>query len=352
MTGRKRAMVNQADIAEKLGVSRSTVSRALRNDPSIGEEMRRNVQKLARELGYWRPYAPREQEVAGKRILLLGLGSSREQITNENFFFSRVLMSLAERVKEYQIDLEIIPVKVNRSLRSVIDQYRDQGNVIGIIIPTHSEIHTDDAVYLQGLSCPVVLINRYIRDCSIYSVMCDDFQAGQLATEYLLELGHRKIAHVRYAPSSMVLDNRYYGYQVALLKAGLYDPRLEIVVDKREKGVRRSTYEAMLKVFQAGIDFTAIVAVSDLAAMGVVDAALELGIRVPEDLSVTGFDYAKELYPSNMLLTSFDYPMEEMGRTALQIILNAGREALMPKACRILLAPRMIRGNSCAAPGM
>jgi LacI family transcriptional regulator len=193
---------------------------------------------------------------------------------------------------------------------------------------------------------PIVCLDRDIESPSIPLVQVDNRLGAKLAAEHLVDLGHTHIAHVAGAPELRISEDRIAGFTEALLEGGVrVDPRLVVTGWFTEEG----GFEAARSLLAAGREFSAVFAANDLSAIGVVSAITQSGRRVPEDVSVVGFDDLRIAAFVSPPLTSIQQPALEIGRRATEILidLTQGRQG---KELRYLLEPKLVIRGSTAPP--
>lgn len=197
-----------------------------------------------------------------------------------------------------------------------------------------------DAYY----GAPVVAVDQHTGPAELPTVDCDNLRGGQLATEHLLELGHRRIATLTGRPDLLSAKLREQGYRQALEAAGVpvdeqliqpggYDPEISAVSARRLlTGPNRPT---------------AIFAANDLSAIATVEAALELGLRVPEDLSVIGFDNIPESALNSPPLTTVHQPIRQLGRQAVELLIQLIRGE-QPESTHLTLETSLLARQTTA----
>jgi LacI family transcriptional regulator len=210
----------------------------------------------------------------------------------------------------------------------------------GVVVASAS-LRDASVRWLREHDIPHVLVNRY-SDQKDYFVGTDDKLGARLATEHLLAIGHRRIAHLAGPRNISTSVNRRRGYEDALKAAGI-EPDAGLIV---ETGFVGAGVTATHRLLEGRKRPTAVVAVNDVAAVGAYDAAEQLGLRIPADLAITGYNdipLAARLRPA---LTTIHVPAQEFGRAAARMLLEqmvAGRD--VPK--RVILPPELIvRGST------
>lgn len=300
------------DVAAKAGVSRATVSRVLNKYPHVHPEVRQRVLKATKVLRY-RPDRV-AQSLVRRETRTIGLVVA--DITNP--FYAETAKAIVEtaRGRGYTVVLcntENLP----RLQAEQIEVLREQ-RVDGIIL---GSVHLQDppVEHLVATGFPCVMYNRRLRSGAGNYVVLDNVRGAEEATQHFIALGHRRIAFVAGPRSFSTASERLVGYRRALRAARIpWDPRL----------VRQGQFQPAL-AFQAAVDLlkgaprpTAIVAGNDLTALAVLDAAADLGIRVPDDLAVSGFDDTDIARHRRIQLTSVAQQKAEMGRLAVTYLLE------------------------------
>ncbi len=312
--------VSIKDVAKAAGVSHSTVSRALASNPLIAEPTRRRIQRVAQKMGY----AP--------NAIARGLVTRRTQTigvivtTIEDPFIAEVVRGIEEVAADsgYRV---FLGTSHNDSAREVgLVKALREWRVDGVIVAS-SRVGALYQPLLKEIGAPIVLINNQNRKSpsrskgdlgKIHSVVFDDAEGGELATRYLISQGHRVIAYLG-GPSDYAANrNRLAGYRRALVAAHIpFDPALVCTGRGRvESG------EQVNELFSPALSPTAIFCYNDMTAIGALAALKRRGLRVPDDLSVVGFDdipFAGYIDPP---LTTIHQPKDEMGRLAMRMLLD------------------------------
>ncbi|MBO9598600.1 MAG: LacI family DNA-binding transcriptional regulator [Cohnella sp.] len=326
--------VNIYDVAKESGLSVVTVSRVLNNAPSVRESNRSKVLKAVEELGY-RPNAS-ARSLAKGRTGVIGLTLT----TLHDAFLDAVVKEVADRLAEqgYFLALSVTP-SYEASHRSLFRQDRVDGVIL--LSPVEEDAYVRE---LKQNGIPFVMIDNQHRNPDVASVLVDNFQGGYAATKHLIELGHRDIAHIRGAEPFLSSSERERGFETAMRDARLTPYRVEQGSFDIESG-----YEIASRWIETGKLPTAVFAADDYMALGVIDACKNAGVKVPDELSVVGFDdqlLASQLRPQ---LTTVRQPARELGGIGTEIVLGLidgsaqGRET-------IVLQPELIVRASTAPP--
>ncbi len=306
--------VSIKDIARAAGVSHPTVSRALSDSPLISEETKVRIQRLAQEMGYSpnalaRGLVTRQTYSVGVVVTTIADPFVAEivqgiEATAHDHGYTVVLCN-SESVPER----EIASVEMLRSKR-----------VDGVIV-TASRVGALYLEYLEQIGGPIVLINNHNEESGRYtfSVSVDNRHGGRLATGHLVQLGHRRIAYVT-GPANHSSDvDRLAGYRQALVGGGIEpDPTLVVPGNGRPDGGE----EALQAILALDPRPTAVFCYNDMTAIGLIHAAQQAGLSIPQDMAVVGFDdilFASYLYPP---LTTVAQPKVEMGQRAMHMMLS------------------------------
>lgn len=305
-------MATLRDVADKANVSIATVSAVINRNKYVSPELTERVKKAIQELNY-KPNGV-ARGLRTKRSYTLGLVIS--DITNP--FFPEIARGVEDRADraEYSVFLSNTDADPRREARCV-ENLRSKG-VDGIIF---TSIRTNDESVrrLHEEGFPFVLINRQVENLDLDYVGVDNERGAYKAVKYLISLGHERIGYIGGAIHSTASKARHDGYRKALEDHGIeYDPALvEEGYLKQEGG-----YAAARRLLAPANRPTAIFAANDLMALGVLDVASDLHLRVPEDLAVVGFDDIKLASQANIQLTTVRQPRYEMGQLAVDLLLE------------------------------
>jgi DNA-binding LacI/PurR family transcriptional regulator len=329
------------DVAARAGVSRTTVSFVLNDRPgaSISEATRQRVLVAAAELGY-QPHASARGLAAGRTHTLgLVLRQSTEQVAEDALLAETLRgLSAAARAERYRVLVEPYG-PTNVSYGDLMSSRRTDGLVV-------SGPRTDDEelIALARADAPVV-IQGWLPDANLPSVDVDNVAAARLAVEHLIGLGHRVIGCITNAGLTYTAAAaRLQGYREALEAAGIeYDPRLVAEASFDAASGRRQ----MSTLLEAG-DVTAVFVASDVVAFGAIAAIREAGLRVPDDVSVVGFDDIPLAAFFDPPLTTIRLPAYELGRAAGAALIDRihGREV----NARTVLPTELVIRSSTAPP--
>ena len=297
-------------VARAAGVSQSTVSRALRGDPRVREETRLRVDQAARRLGY----------VPNSLAASLASRSTRtvavivSDLTNP--FFPSLLTPIYDelQIMGYRVVLFTERTDIptgQETLRRLLDRSID-----GVLVTT-ATLGSRFAVELQQRGLPMVLLNRYIDGLDVDRVVSDNHGGAVIGGRHLLELGHRRIAVVRGPSNTSTSRDRVAGLSEVLAEGGVpLDPALV----REGTFSHQSGYQHTRELLRLPDPPTAIVCGNDVVAFGALDAALSLGVRVPQDVSILGYDDIPMAAWEVFQLTTLRQPMGDMARAAVHML--------------------------------
>jgi DNA-binding LacI/PurR family transcriptional regulator len=322
------------DVAATAGVSRALVSLVFRESPKVSEERRARVLAAAKELGY-RPNAS-ARNLASRSSGTIGV------LLNDlhNPFFAEIFDGVSDAA-----DATGYRLLLTTSLR------RDAGE--DRAIETMLEHRVDGMVLLSprlssarlvelAMSSPIVVLGRTVARASFDTVMTDESIGSMLALQHLAELGHRRIVHIDGGRGAGATPRRA-GYRRAMASLGLDAPDVvagDFTESSGVEGARRLLRRANLP--------TAIFAANDLVAAGAMATLEAAGVRVPDDVSIVGYDNSMLARLEHLALTTVDQPRASMGELATRLLVER-IEGRRPKPKSILAAPTLVVRRTTAA---
>ncbi|MCS7220532.1 MAG: LacI family DNA-binding transcriptional regulator [Anaerolineae bacterium] len=330
--------VSIKDIAKVAEVSHSTVSRALRDSPLISDETKARIQRIAQEMGY-SPSAIARSLVT-KRTQTLGL-----VVTSiADPFVAEIVRGIEERALDegYSVILCQSQADPEREIAAV-EILREKR--VDAIIVTASRVGSLYLPLLEKLAVPIVLVNNQQEGRYVHSVGTDNVQGGRLAAHYLLALGHTRIGYITGPEWAAASRQRLEGARQALQGQGLdLDPALIAQGDGRAEGGE----EAMAHLLSHPTPPTAVFCYNDMTAIGAMRAVQRAGLRVPEDISIIGYDDVALAAYVTPPLTTIKQRKYEMGFWATEIALALlnGEETIE----NILVPGELVVRESCASP--
>lgn len=303
------------DIARELGISPSTVSRALKDHPDISAETKKAVNELAERLNY----QPNIVALSLRQKKTNTIGVIIPEIVNT--FFSTVISGIEDVA--YEAGYNVILAQSNESYQREVTDMKALFNsrVDGMLLSLSRETTNFDHIEsIISKGVPIVLYDRFYNNPHLSKVIVDDYVGAKEAVLHLIEQGCKRIAHLEGAPNLIISKDRLRGYQDALSESNLEIRENYTVVcpnNSFEEGQR-----AAQKLLALSVPPDAIFATNDPMAMGAILAIKEKGLSIPDDVAVVGFSnyfFAQITDPS---LTSVDQPGFEMGQEAARLLIR------------------------------
>ncbi len=327
------------DLARLAGVHPSTVARVLNDDPQqrVSEEVRARILALAREQGYQPNHLARSLRTRRSFVV----GTVIPDIANP--FFAILFRGIEDAMaaRGYSVIMANTDDELERE-QSSIAMLRGR-QVDGLLIAT---ARREDPIInaLTAGEFPFVMVNRHTDPIAGNTVVPDDYAGAIAAVEHLIELGHRRIAHIAGSDEMSTGYTRARGYRDTLERHNLaVDPDLIVHGSFRAPG----GYEATRQLLALAQPPTAIFAVNDLAAVGALRAIEEAGLQTPGDISIVGFNDISTVLGTTRLLTTVHLPLHEMGRAAAERLLaqiTSGTTAPEPLVMSVELIVRQSTG--------
>ena len=330
------------DIARELGISVSTVSRALKDSPRISAERRAMIQQYAREHNFT-PNVLAESLRRSKVQPIKVIGVIIPEFTH--FYFSSVLAGVEEEAsaRGYLIMVAQSGESYEREVRICQSFYENK--VCGIIVSQAKDTHRyDHFERLMEAGVPLVFYDRICTGVNASRVVVDDYMGAFNAVTHLIETGCKRIAFYGSAPTLEISKNRFNGYKDALLKHGLkFDESITRICDNRADA------EAITPELLEGEHVPdGFFAVNDDTAIGILYTAKRMGFRVPDDISICGFTNGQRAVACDPMLTTVEQRGVKVGEEAADILIDQV-EGILPrdKAERRVVRTRLvIRGTT------
>jgi LacI family transcriptional regulator len=333
-------MTTIQDIARELGLSAMTVSRALNQHPDVKTETRQRILALAAERRYrpnrWaRSLVTRKSQIIG--VVIPDISHS---------FFSEITRGIQDVIEQrgYNLMLCHSNADAQREMQEIDSLVGSR--VEGLIVASQQAADAPEPfIELEQQGVPFVLIDRFFSDYDCAHVVVDDRRVAELATEHLIELGHRDVAHIAGPPVSSSLL-RTAAYRATLKKHGLAVSEAWIAASDYQK---QGGFTAMQALLQASRRPTAVFATNDPSAIGAIAACREAGLDVPRDMSIVGAGCIEGSYHPNPFVTTVDWPRTELGRRAAEMLLSmvAGEKI---EQRHVVLKPQLRVRQSTARP--
>jgi DNA-binding LacI/PurR family transcriptional regulator len=305
-------LVNSKEIAARAGVSQATVSRVINERSNVRDDTRRRVWAVIEELGYVPDASARG--LVTQRTTRIGLIIS--DILNP--FYPELVESVEEAARESGYTVLLCNTQRDPANDQVYARFLIEQRVAGVLFASVT-MHSQAPQQLAQAEIPCVFMNRTRRDLCMPSVLTDNVGGAYKMTEHLIHLGHRRIAFVRGMPDTTTSQDRELGFCRCLI-----DHRLSVEAALLEQGdyTRSGAYRATVRLLLQSSPPTAIFCANDYMAFGALEAAADLGICVPEQVSIVGFDNIALSSLRAIALTTVEQPIAEMAKRATEILLH------------------------------
>lgn len=329
------------DVAREAGVSVATVSRALRGLDRVSPDTRERVLQVAHELNY--VASPTATSLASGRTRVIGVVVP----FLTRWFFAAIVSAIEKSLRNHNLQVMLFDLE-DDSLTSRLGLKREMlwKRVDGVIV-VNIPLHEDEVDLLDLIEVPTVAISNPVAGRPLITI--DDVSAARIATEHLIELGHRAIAYVGVVPANVVHEAvpraRLASFRETMAAHDLSVPDEWLLPSDWTAMHSHDHFAALL---EAGHRPTAVLAASDEMAIGVIQAAVEAGLRVPEDLSVIGID---DYHLSDVLqLTTVRQDIEEQGRLAAELLMHALTTGQVLEPDEIVLPVELMVRRTTAPP--
>jgi LacI family transcriptional regulator len=336
--------VTITDIAEKSGVSPATVSLVLNEKPGVSGETRTRVLETAEKLGYQNKPKAKLTQTGKLNILAMIVKMDRDDIPLENPFYSRVIMGIEEICRRKGIILlfSTLPVDDQNRPKSIHPSLLNE-NIDGIMMV--GAFMDETVISMSGSRTPpIVLVDAYSNSNRYDTIVSDNFGASYQAVEYLIKHGHQHIGMIGGEPNAYPsLRDRRNGYLRALKENEISETYFANFNINDTKG-----YDETIWLLKEHPQVTALFCINDEVAVTAMRAAQDLGRRIPQELSIIGYDDIYLAENSSPKLTTIHVDTTAMGRAAVQL-LNFRLENPEAASMTLTIHPTLIERESVAA---
>lgn len=335
----KPSKITIKDVAREAGVSHATVSRVLNNNEHVRPEKRQRVMDAMTRLGY--VVNQQARSLAGGRSQVIGL--LVHDLSSP--YIGEVLQGIDEALADAQYELMLYTTHRRKTKESIFVNTLTLGMTDGLLLL----LPLNPGAYLQTLHYnrfPYVVIDHQGSDDFSPTVTGTNYRGAYDAMAYLIELGHRRIGFIAGIPDLSSAIVRLRAYQEALVAHGiLFDPELVVAGEFHQK----EGYHAASTLLDLATPPTAIFAANDQSAFGAIEAIRNRGLRVPDDISVMGFDDLPQSAYMFPALTTVRQPLRDMGRIATRMLFEYIQQPDKPVEQHMLETELVIRGT-CKPP--
>lgn len=329
--------IRMKDVAEDLGVSVVTVSKVLHNHHDISEATKERVLRRVKELGY-RPNLRAQGLVSGKNYII---GVIVPDLVHQ--FFAEIAVSIASSVKALGYNLLIASTNESAETEEAeIDLMLRHG--VDALILASCQSNSDFLIRIREYDIPILLMDRHFSNIKASFIGANDQLIGQMATEHLIAIGRRRIAHIGGGNVSTSLE-RLKGYRKVLQQKKIPVPPEYIVRrDHIDESSDLTGREAMERLLQLDPRPDAVFCHNDPAAIGAMNAILDHGLRIPEDIALIGCGNLRYSASLRVPLSTIEVSAQSLGEHAAKMVLRQINERIDPKS--VLIAPRLVQRAS------
>jgi len=307
----KEGRVSQIDVAQLAGVSQAAVSRTFTPGASVSEEVKQQVLEAAEQLGY-RPNAIARSLITDTTKII---GVVRVRFGNP--FYSQIFKELSQKLQDLGYTILLLNAAQDHEIEQALPVAL-QYHVDGLII-TSATLTSKMADECARIGTPVVLFNRYEMGTTANAVCCDNVGGGKLVANALLDMGYERLAYIAGEEGTSTNRDREQGFTQQLQTRGYK-------LFFRQSGneyTYKAGYAAAKHILQSETPPDALFCASDLMAMGALDAAKELGLKIPDELGIVGFDDIEMTAWPSYALTTVRQPVDRMVDATIEVLLNA-----------------------------
>ena len=330
--------VTLKEIAKKLGVSPITISRALGEKGNVKESTRLRIENTAREMGYIK-------NVSARNLVLKrssnSIGLIISNISNPFYAHMTQIMQTEALKRGYSLTLfnTMEDDQIEKKALQTLREDRCAGALISLV--GKSEEHIIESSFQDF---PMIMLNRRPRSDSLDFIVCDVYKGACLAVSHLVKLGHTKIAHITGPDYTSSVEEKLRGYRDTLERNGAaFNPDYII----RRSLTLEGGYSGMKELRARHPGITAVFVFCDWMAIGVLKALQDMNLRVPEDMSVVGFDNIEISPVLRVPLTTIDLPVSVLSRDAIKELIHKIEKGHQNHKTRIILQPHLVLRSSC-----
>jgi LacI family transcriptional regulator len=310
------------DVAKKANVSLSTVSLVINKKGYVSEETRSKVERIITELGYYPTSSARG--LASRTSGNLGFILTSDHFTQSEPFYTKIFLGAEFEAQKHNYYVLLTTIGRTFHPHKNIPRFLLEKNVDGVIVA--GRIDKKLVEYIDTLNLPLVLIDYDFPRMQYSTILINNYKGAQQAVEHLIENGHRKIGFIGGDMKHPSIAQRFEGYSETLYASGIEPEPSWISVDQTDTGIDDG-YTAARKIFKhAPNQPTSIFAANDAMAIGALKYFKEQHFRVPQDVSIVGFDNIEAGYRVEPKLSTIDVNKEEMGVLGVQTLVNTIKE--------------------------
>ncbi len=336
--------VKQSDIARQLNISTTAVSLAINNKPGVSEDTRRQVIDICRDIGYELPAVEKISQICGS--IGLYIYKKHGLVVSDTSFFSQVLEGIAMEAARRDIDLKYVYLSEKVNSREKMRDMLQSTDSDGIIVLA-TEMDKEDLKLLDYVNVPFVILDAYFEYAKMDTVLIDNIEATKKIVEYLLSCGHVKIGYLKSRIRIKNFRERESGLKQTMQKHNIkYDTKYEFKIGSTPE----TAYQDFFELLGQGRELpTAFFADNDIIAMGAMRALKDHNIRVPQDVSIVGFDGVPDSSVISPPLTTVRVRGRDLGNLAVsRLVDKIQNDSLIYVTSR--LGTELIAGGSVCRP--
>ncbi|MCC6798888.1 MAG: LacI family DNA-binding transcriptional regulator [Anaerolineae bacterium] len=301
------------DVADKAGVSITSVSLYLNDKPGLSDATRERIEAAIRQTDY----TPQRRRSGASLSPVSFVGLLVEKLAVSTFsdmFYGEVLQALERQARTLGYSLVLLVVDPATNLFDMVAEHSD---VEGFIVLGGGDITQDVIRSLARQDRPLLLVDNQSADLKLNCVVADNFTGAHQAVQYLVSQGYERIAFIQGPAKYRSLVDRFFGYCSGLTASGRAID-WELVQPSISSGLPNKGYHEMRALLAQGKSFDAVLCVSDRSAFGALQALQEADLRVPADVAVMGFDNVSQAAHTRPALTTIEVPKSTMGMLAMR----------------------------------
>jgi LacI family transcriptional regulator len=335
--------VTLKDLAEKLDLSITTVSRALAGYGDVAEATRKRVQQAATEMGYVPDVTARRLQSGRTDTIGFVIPTFGPRFSDP--YFSELLAGIGNEAARHNFDLLVSTRAPDTPEEDAAYQHMIEGRLVDGLLVVRTRVRDRRIAYLGRVGFPFVAFGRSDLEVDFPYVDEDGFQGFELVTQHLIDHGHRRLAFISAPQDLMFCTHRRSGLEAALQRNGLcLPPEYCITSDLTQRG----GYAAMNQLLDLSPRPTAVVACNDLMALGAISAAQRRGLTVGRDIALTGFDDIPLAENAQPPLTTVRQPIYDIGRQISNMLIRLIRGEELAER-HVLLQPQLVVRESSGA---
>ena len=331
------ANITIEDVAKHAQVSRATVSRVLNHNLRVDEAMRSRVLEAVQALGYQPNHVARRLRARSSTVIGLIISDI------QNPYFISVIRGVEDAAYAQHMSIVLCNSDEDVTKQQLYLQLMESEHVAGLIIVPANSLDNAGLARLKQAGIPIILLDRTVETLQVDAIKVDNVRGAYEAVNHLIERGHQRIGIISGFKHLTTGNERYRGYRDALTSAGFpIDESLVRFGDFKTESGYRLTHELMAAARPPQALFVA----NNLMTLGAMRALRELGVRIPEEIALVGFDdmpWSGELYSP---LTAVSQPTYELGQEAVQLLMRRISQPTAPYQTLVLQTRLIIRESS------